>query len=249
MPVGGPSGWVGRGWLAGSVPGWTRYRLGEALYQSRYLSDDGRLFFNSDDALVPLDVNGTWDVYEFEPVGVGTCTKETSSGSDEYVPAENGCVGLISSGESDEESAFLDASESGGDVFFLTTAQLVPQDTDSAYDVYDAHECTSASPCFSAPAVSPPACVTADSCRAAPTPQPEIFGAPASATFSGPGNVTPGTPAKVLTKAEELSKALGTCKSRYKKNPTKRTTQRHGNTEILVLESQELECVSGGRVG
>ena len=243
--------WGGR-WLAGSVPGWTPWRLGEALYQSRYLSDGGRLFFNSDDALVPLDVNGTWDVYEFEPLGVGSCTKETSSGGSEYVPAENGCVGLISSGESPEESAFLDASVSGGDVFFLTTAQLVPQDTDTAYDVYDAHECTTAEPCFPAPVEQPPACVTADACRAAPTAQPEIFGAPASATFSGAGNVTPAAP-KALTaaqlRAQELSKALSTCKSRYKKNPTKCTTRRHGNTEILALESGKLAYVGGWRVG
>jgi hypothetical protein len=107
-------------------------------------------------------------------------------------------VGLISSGTSSEESAFLDASETGGDVFFLTTAQLAPQDVDDAYDIYDAHECTSVSPCLQAPAVRPPECTTADSCRAAPTPQPAIFGAPASATFSGAGNVTPAPPAPAV---------------------------------------------------
>jgi hypothetical protein len=59
---------------------------------------------------------------------------------------------LISSGESAQESAFLDASESGGDVFFMTTAKLAPpQDFDHAYDIYDAHECTSASPCIPHP--------------------------------------------------------------------------------------------------
>lgn len=32
----------------------------------------------------------------------------------------------------------MDASDNGSDVFFLTDALLVPQDTDSAGDIYDA---------------------------------------------------------------------------------------------------------------
>lgn len=68
--AGGFKVWEGTAWLAANVPGWTPYALQVAVYQSRYLSDSGRLFFNSSDALVPKDVNGTGDVYEFEPVGV-----------------------------------------------------------------------------------------------------------------------------------------------------------------------------------
>ena len=53
------------------MPGFTPYEEGRAIYQSRYLSNEGRLFFNSSDGLVPRDVNEQEDVYEFEPVGVG----------------------------------------------------------------------------------------------------------------------------------------------------------------------------------
>ncbi len=168
--------WASR-WLAASLPDWTTVGLNASLYQDRYLSNSGRLFFNSPEALVPQDVNGVEDVYEYEPAGVGGCHQS------------GGCIGLISSGLSSEESAFLDASESGDDAFFLTAAELVPQDYDNAYDVYDAHVCSASVPCVSAP-VSPPECTTADSCRAAVSPQPAIYGAPASATFSGAGNVT-----------------------------------------------------------
>ena len=70
--------WENR-WLAGNIPPWTSYVLLQALYQSRYLSDGGRLFFNSNDALVPQDVNGREDVYEYEPPGIGGCTV-TSAG-------------------------------------------------------------------------------------------------------------------------------------------------------------------------
>jgi hypothetical protein len=204
--------------LAAVIPTWTPYRLSTSRYQSPYLSNSGRLFFNSDDALAPQDVNGTWDVYEYEPLGIPAgsryeCTQESAT----FSARAEGCIGLISSGGSAEESAYLGASENGGDVFFLTTAKLVAQDFDKSLDVYDAHECTSASPCFPPAATQPPPCVTADGCRAAPTPQPAIFGTPPSATFSGTGNVAPPSTAVVkpkaapLTRAQKLTRALRAC--------------------------------------
>jgi hypothetical protein len=199
-----PHVWAGH-WLAASVPSWTKSIDTIALYQSRYLSSEGRLFFDSADSLVPQDVNGKEDVYEYEPSGVGSCEDGTS------------CLSLISAGASNEESVFLDASVSGDDVFFLTASGLVPQDQDGALDVYDAHVCTAVLPCAANPPTAPPPCVTAESCRAAPTLQPTIFGAPASATVSGAGDV-PATPtvsskkAKPLTRAQRLSKALKACR-------------------------------------
>ena len=44
--------WAGA-YLAGSLPGWDPLGLDGALHQPRYLSDSGRLFFNSPDPLVP----------------------------------------------------------------------------------------------------------------------------------------------------------------------------------------------------
>ena len=202
-----------RRWLAASIPGWDgNASTGEvAQYQPRYLSDSGRLFFDSADALVPQDSNGLEDVYEYEPEGVGGCTSATSSGSWVFVGEEDdspvdGCIGLISSGTSRKESAFLDASDSGDDIFFLTTAQLVPQDTDTAYDVYDAHVCSEAVPCLSTP-VSPPPCTTEEWCKAAPAPQPAIYGAPSSATFTGAGNPAPTTFRPTVQKAKKRAKA------------------------------------------
>ena len=45
---------------------------------------------------------------------------------------------LISSGTSEHESAFLDASASGNDAFFITAQPLVASDHDTNFDVYDA---------------------------------------------------------------------------------------------------------------
>ncbi|HEV7937112.1 MAG TPA: hypothetical protein VGP18_03715 [Solirubrobacteraceae bacterium] len=208
----GNDAWEGKEWLAASLPGWTPGpSLRISLYQSRYLSDSGRLFFDSSDALAPQDINGNQDVYEFEPPGVGSCASESST----YSAAAEGCVSLISSGRAAGESAFVDASENGNDVFFLTQERLSDQDVDNALDLYDAHVCTVALPCLSEPAL-PPTCTTTDSCRAAPSPQPAIFGAPASATFTGTGNLTPTAPAsavkpKSLTRAQKLTRALRLC--------------------------------------
>ena len=65
--VSGHDVWKPGVWLAADVPAYTLIEGangGADLYQPRYLSNEGRLFFNSDDGLVPQDINGTWDVYE-----------------------------------------------------------------------------------------------------------------------------------------------------------------------------------------
>jgi len=220
-----PSGWFDRSslepplvdstgvwtesWLAANVPGWSNFDLEHALYQPRYLSDSGQVFFNSSDALVPQDTNGQQDVYEYEPDGVGGCARG------------GGCVQLVSGGGSGEESVFLDASASGGDVFFLTSARLVAQDQDTAYDLYDARVCSSSAPCVQPPA-PPLLCMTGDACKAAPTPQPAVFGEPASATYTGMGNLAPAikkvAPKQVrLTRAQRLARALRACGRRVQR--------------------------------
>jgi DNA-binding beta-propeller fold protein YncE len=220
--VGGYTLWPEKALVAANVPGWTAIGTGtggvKERYQPRYLSNEGRLFFNSADALVPQDSNGTQDVYEYEPPGVGSC----SEASETFSARSGGCVSLISSGASTQESAFLDASESGDDVFFLTSAKLSPLDVDASVDVYDAHVCSGASPCIAYGGVQSPPCTTEASCKASPTPQPSIFGAPSSATFQGPGNLTPAAAvkakAKPLTRAQKLAAALKACKKFEKKS-------------------------------
>jgi hypothetical protein len=181
--------WAGSS-LGGSISGWNKNFVAGSRYQPRYLFDSGRLFFSSADGLVPHATNGVENVYEYEPVGVGGCVEGVSSGSVVYVASSGGCVGLVSAGVSGQESAFFDASENGNDVFFITATKLVGADYDNGYDVYDAHVCsTEGVPCVTSPVPSPQ-CSSGDSCKAAPSPQPEIFGPAPSTTFSGVGNVT-----------------------------------------------------------
>jgi NHL repeat len=217
-PDGGERVWGSNRWIAANVPGWTT-----GLYQSRYLSDGGRLFFDASDALVPQDTNHTEDVYEYEPAGVGTCTAEAAG----YVPGEEGCVSLISSGGSTEQSGFLDASENGDDAFFTTTAQLSNRDVDSSFDVYDARVGGGE------PAVVKPVECQGDACQP-PVAPPENL-TPGSLIFHGPGNLTPPSPAavkKVTTKkavkcAKGKKLSHGKCvktKSKKKKTKAKRAS-------------------------
>jgi hypothetical protein len=230
--------------LAGSLPGWQVDSGLDTVYQPRYLSDSGRLFFDSPDALVPQDTNGLEDVYQYEPPGVGGCT----SASVTFSVRSGGCVDLISSGTSKAESAFMDASESDEDVFFLASNRLTAADTDTGYDVWDAHVCSASLPCLTAP-VSPPPCSSGDSCKAAPAPQPELFGPAPSATFSGKGNVTPPPPvaSKPLTRAQKLAKALGACHKKKKRKQRKACERKaHKQYGYAAKRSRKATAIKGG---
>jgi hypothetical protein len=217
--------------LAGTLPDWTRTKLEQAFYQSRYLSNDGRLFFDSAVGLVPADSNSTMDVYEFEPDHVGGCSLEF------------GCVGLISSGESGEESAFLDASSDGDDVFFLTASQLTKSDDDSSLDVYDAHVCSDVAPCPAGVTSSPEACDSSDSCRE-PAPPVTTSEPLATEAASGLGNfsVAPQStkPAPVKPKAKKCPKgeklSHGKCKRKSSKRSKKRSDKRSSKKASTRVE-------------
>lgn len=220
-------------WLAGNIPNPQHLDKPLALREPRDLSNDGRLFFDSADALLPvgtvanekrtkiertqhygeLEV-GVENVYEYEPANDGSCHSEA------------GCIGLISSGKSEQESVFLEASESGNDAFFLTAEKLAPQDLDTNFDIYDAHVCESASPCPPAAGPTKEGC-EGEGCQGTGPGTPALP-APASLSFSGSGNfimpkqavlpekkVVP--PAK-LTRAQKLKKALKACKKDRKKS-------------------------------
>lgn len=231
-----PITWVHR-WISGSVPGFTALSATEAPYQSRYLFDNGRLFFTSAEALAPQDVNGKEDVYEYEPPGVGG-EKGCTTASESYGETSEGCVSLISSGTSKKESAFLDASANGDDVFFVTSAQLVEADKDTAFDVYDAAICgqPGTSECLPAPKATPPACESAETCHTATYTPPPSLPAATGTTTPAVGNVTTTTTAaqqvlpsktakKALTRAQKLAAALKQCRRAHKAGKKRRTCE------------------------
>jgi hypothetical protein len=116
------------------------------------MSDDGsRVFFDSTASLVPQAVNeGVVNVYEWEADGAGACTQDL------------GCTYLISQGDSSSHSLLIGASSDGSNVFFLTHAELLPQDTDTSDDIYDARvdggfpAPTESAPCLGDTCLNPP---------------------------------------------------------------------------------------------
>ena len=154
---------------------------GGNTYLQHNLSDDGsRLFFETGDALAQHDSNGAKDVYEFA----------------------GGAAHLISTGTSDDNSLFIDASANGSDVLFITREQLASRDDDGGYDLYDARVGGG----FRESAPLPPC--SADACRPGTTPAPPPP-AQNTSTFSGPGNVKASSGAKLKKPTVKLSaKAL-----------------------------------------
>jgi hypothetical protein len=228
--------WEGK-WLAGALPGWTGSEGQTALYQSRYLSTSGRLFFNTTARLAQADKNTQDDVYEYQPGGVGGCQNA------------GGCTGLISSGSSAHESAFLDASVSGNDVFFLTASALVSTDHDADFDVYDARVCAPGG-CVTSPPPPPTSCNSAEECRSTHTSVPS-FGSPASSTTPSSGNAGPQSgvlpiktvvkPVAKLTRGQRLAKALKACrKLKKKKRPAceKSARKKYGPTKAKKKSSK-----------
>lgn len=141
------------------------------LPQPRYLTDAGRLYFDSQDSLSPFDTNeGIEDVYEWEPGGVGSCERA------------GGCVFLISAGREAVDSNLLAVDESGKNVFFTTRDRLVKRDKDELIDLYDAREGGGEPEGTEAPEAEPP--------LQAPPFEPT----PSSTAVIPPGNLTPPKP-------------------------------------------------------
>jgi hypothetical protein len=134
--------------------------------RARHLSDDARrAFFASPDPLLPsVDTNGKRDVYMWE----------------------DGALHLISSGRSDEDSLFSEASSIGDDVFFTTAERLVGWDIDSSPDLYDARV-GGGLPEPPNPALP---CV-GDQCQGSLSGRP-LLTDPNSSSFLGRGDLNPG---------------------------------------------------------
>jgi hypothetical protein len=167
----------------------------EGSFPVHAVSEDGSVFFSTEASLVPQDTNGVLDVYEWH----------------------EGEISLLSSGQDPLPSDFLGASPDGANVFFGTHARLVPADTSGGGNVYDARVCTAVEPCIAAALAREGLC-EGDACShpaAAPS-----DATPGSATFSGPGDLTPASSTTLGVKTCVKPKRLsgGKCvKSRRRK--------------------------------
>jgi hypothetical protein len=201
----------------------------QAASQLSISSDGATIVFASANALAPQAINSL----------AGLCTnvyEYRSSGGN----IDSGNVFLVSDGHDVSRSRrecgsrFYNMDPSASDIFFVSTDQLVAQDTDTQRDVYDARVGGG----FPAPSV-PPAC-EGEGCQGA-TAAPRVFGAPSSATFNAPGNLTPPTPVPVKPKtaaqvrAQKLAKALKACRTKHNRQRRKacerQARKRYGSTK------------------
>ncbi len=165
-------------------------------YKPRALSAGGRrVFFESRDALAPLDSNEKRDVYQWEAQGTGSCTRA------------GGCVELISSGRAVGDGSFVDASADGADAFFLTNGSLVPSDP-GGVDLYDARVGGGF------PVPSPPIVCLGDACQPLPS-------APVNPTLTtlvpGPGNPPVRYPSSPKRCKKGFVKRKGKCVKKHSK--------------------------------
>jgi hypothetical protein len=202
-----------------SAPFWNISDPGEsavarALPQAVNISSDGtKIFFSGPAALTPTALN---EACAFKREG--TC-RATASNVYEW---QNGHVYLLSDGQDthtilgSSAVTLIGANASGSDVFFTTSDSLVPTDTDTQQDIYDAREGGG----FPAP-VSPAGC-QGEACQGPESPPP-LFTVPGSTTLVAPGSATSSAPstspssvpaAKKLTRAQKLAKALQVCRKR-----------------------------------
>jgi choice-of-anchor A domain-containing protein len=173
-------------------------------YSPGEISADGsRVFFETEDALVPQDTNGRPDVYEWE----------------------SGRVQLISSGQGIFGSSFSGASADGHDVFITTIDHLAPQDIENSTQIYDARI---GGGFQYRPFI--PGCDSGQ-CQGPQTPAP-AFEAPASATFVGLGNpvqaVAPSVKAKPKAKPKKRHKGKSIKRRRAKLGRSAHRTNRAG---------------------
>ncbi len=160
-------------------------------------ADGGRIFFDTPNALVPSDVNGVRDVYEWE----------------------ERAVHLISSGSDPHPAFLLDNSESGLDVFFATSGALVPADGDGNYDVYDARAAhVPGEPLgFGAAPVTARCSSECQGPAAGEPPPPGLLSAMSSNSGNEIGSTFTSPKRTPLTRSQKLTLALKVCNRKPRK--------------------------------
>jgi hypothetical protein len=169
--------------------------------RGRFITDDGRAFFNTGEALVPRDADGIPDVYEY----VNGRPQLITSGTSEASFSGNQILGLVG------------VSADGTDVFFGTTDTLVAADENGPFlKFYDAR----VNGGFLEPeAVTP--CVAADECHGAEAEPPAPPSIGTGASLGAAGNLH-STQTKKKKKAKRRNCGKGRC--RHKKG---RKANRH----------------------
>ena len=177
-----------------------------ANHTPRSLSEDGRVIFNSEDALTPNAVEGHGGQ-------AGTLVHPNATEASIY-EWRQGQIALLAYGQV-EMIDMGGPNGNGRDVFIKTYDQLDPRDFDFNSDIYDFRSGGGFAPPLKAPTPCDPA---ADQCQGMPAPQPSPPAGGGSAEFSGPGNPPQPKPIKKCGKGKVLKQGKCMKKEHRKKN-------------------------------
>lgn len=173
---------------------------------NRAISEDGsRIVFSTAAPLSAAATNGLTDVYEWH--------KEPGW--------SEGKVSLVSGSEAETPVADAVISQSGRDVFFVTTEGLVPQDGDGAADVYDARVGGGFAPLPAAPQPC-----SGDACQG-PLTNPAPLLVPGSVSQAPEQSVSQVSKVPVKTKTKSKKKSGSKKKKKKKTKRAKKTSLRH----------------------
>ncbi|HET7416806.1 MAG TPA: hypothetical protein VFJ61_04160 [Solirubrobacterales bacterium] len=175
-----------------------------ASQNGRFLTDDGRAFFTSEDSLVPRDTNGNEDIYEFTQGKPWLIT--TGVG-----PNIRGLAGYLGT---TTRPGLINVSANGTDVYFASIDTLVSQDANgSNIKIYDARTGGGF------PAVRiPPNCPAADECHGPVANQPDL---PPDRTSANLGQTK-----KKAHKKKHCKKKKKQCKKHKKHKKGKKTANK-----------------------
>jgi hypothetical protein len=171
----------------------------QVLYLQRNVSNNGQVFFDTPNPLLPEARNGG-NLY-------------TQSNVYEY---QAGQLHLLSSGTAEASSFFYEASADGGDVYLITSQALTPGSSSAEVSLYDAKVDGG----FPSPPLIPEPCA-GEGCSGPQSIAPRLP-VISSAAASGQGNLEPAVSkppvVRSLTGAQKLAKALRSCRANRNKH-------------------------------
>jgi hypothetical protein len=171
-------------------------------YEHRSMSSDGtRVFFDSEQPLTgQVPASGTWNVFEWERKGKGSCTTAT--------PPNGGCVYALSGGNGSTNAFFVEADGSGNNVFFVHRGGLgeisVPNARNELYDA----RVGGGFP------VTTTGCAGSSCALTSSAASPELTTPPSTSLGGTNDNFTPtpAQPKKAESRTEKLRHALARCR-------------------------------------
>jgi hypothetical protein len=173
------------------------------------VTNDGRVFFASLDALVPQALEGSKNIFEYSAGNVYLVDAGVDSTMEAAAFGEPGTG----------EGRLVSTDKSGADVFFGAVGSLLPQDTDPQLTIYDAREGGGFAKQGSVSSCDGATCRDLSATASTAKPASETVGSEAGASSKSASKFH--SRLKSLARRKALARALRKCRTRSKKSRRK----------------------------